>query len=119
MSRSTVRGQWSNDLPALGGSSLAAVQTWQNGGSINLGVSSPGALLALGDNVALHVDAGAWLQSTGKPSSPDPAGAITLNDSALNGGIARRQQPQHRRLRRQRVERRYLQSDGTTAQYRA
>jgi filamentous hemagglutinin len=81
-----TRGLWTNDVPAAqaGGSNLA--QTWQNGGSINLGVAAPGALLSLGDNVALRVSGGGWLNAQAKLTA-GTGGSITLNENAVLGGL--------------------------------
>jgi filamentous hemagglutinin family protein len=81
-----TRGLWTNDVPSAlaGGSSLA--QTWQNGGQIDLGVTSPGALLSLGDDVALRVSGGGWLNAQSKLSA-GTGGAITLSENAVLGGL--------------------------------
>ncbi len=79
-----VRGHWTNDTPGTGGSALA--QTWQNGGSISLGVSSPGALLSLGNDVALRTSGGAWINALGALVS-GTGGSIALTADAVNTGL--------------------------------
>jgi filamentous hemagglutinin len=81
-----VRGLWTNDMPTVRSGALAIAQTWQNGGSINLGVTTTGGLLSLGDDDALRASGGAWNQSTGK-LVPGTGGSITLNAGAVNGGF--------------------------------
>ena len=81
-----VRGQWTNDMPSAQAGALADTQTWQNGGSIDLGVSSPGALLSIADDVTLRVSGGAWLNSTGTLVA-GTGGTLTLNEDAIDGGF--------------------------------
>jgi len=80
-----VRGLWTNDMLAAT-STPALAQTWQNGGSISFGITSPGALLSLGSDIALHASGGAWMNVKGKLVS-GTGGSIALNDSALDGGL--------------------------------
>lgn len=83
-----VRGQWTNDLHALVSNSPASTQTWQNGGTVNLGVASESALLSIGNNDSLRANGGAWLNAKGSLSS-GKGGSIALNENALkNGGIS-------------------------------
>ena len=79
-----VSGQWTNDALTANGSALT--QTWQNGGQINLGVSTPGALLSLGNHDALHANGGAWLKANDSLVA-GTGGAITLSSNALNSGF--------------------------------
>jgi filamentous hemagglutinin len=81
-----VRGQWTNDMPSAQAGALADTQTWQNGGSIDLGVSSPGALLSIADDVTLRVSGGAWLNATGTLVA-GTGGTLTLNEDAIDGGF--------------------------------
>jgi filamentous hemagglutinin len=81
-----VRGLWTNDMPSARSGGLAISQTWQNGGSIDLGVASPGALLSLGANDALRTSGGAWTQSSGKLVA-GTGGSLTLSADALNAGF--------------------------------
>jgi filamentous hemagglutinin len=79
-----VRGQFSNDTTAAGVPALAP--TWPNGGSIALGVTAPGALLSIGDQVALRASGGAWLQSNGTVTG-GTGGAIAITENAVGGGL--------------------------------
>jgi filamentous hemagglutinin family protein len=81
-----VRGTWTNDLIAAesGGGTLSSV--WQDGGKINLGVGSIGALLSVGNDVTLHASGGAWLEANGT-AVYGKGGTVELNDTALNGGL--------------------------------
>jgi hypothetical protein len=81
-----VRGLWTNDMPTTRSGGLATAQTWQNGGSIALGVTTPGALLALGKEDALRTSGGAWTQSGGKLVA-GTGGSISLNAGAVNAGF--------------------------------
>ncbi len=81
-----VRGQWTNDLALVNGGHPNLAQTWQNGGSIVLGVSSIDALLSLGSNVTLHASGGAWVQSSGSTVA-GTGGSISLNADGLGGGL--------------------------------
>ena len=81
-----VRGLWTNDLLAASLGTPTASATWQNGGSVDLAVSSPGALLSLGNDVTLHASGGAWLQANGNTVA-GTGGKIVLNEGALGGGI--------------------------------
>ncbi|HEY2634925.1 MAG TPA: filamentous hemagglutinin N-terminal domain-containing protein, partial [Steroidobacteraceae bacterium] len=80
-----VRGLYTNDMPTRSGA-VATAQTWQNGGSIDLGVMTPGALLALGNDDALRASGGAWVQSSGTLSA-GTGGSITLSADAVNAGL--------------------------------
>jgi filamentous hemagglutinin len=79
-----VRGQWTNDAQLGPAASLG--QIWQNGGSINLGIASPGALLSIADDVTLRASGGAWLNSSGALAG-GTGGSITLNENVLGGGF--------------------------------
>jgi hypothetical protein len=81
-----VRGQWTNDLALVNGGNPNLAQTWQNGGSITLGVSSTDALLSLGNDVTLHASGGAWVQSNGSTVA-GTGGSISLNADGLGGGL--------------------------------
>jgi filamentous hemagglutinin family protein len=81
-----VRGLWTNDMPTASSGAPATAQTWQNGGSIGLGVASPSALLSLGANDALRTSGGAWNQSSGKVVA-GTGGSITLSANGLNTGF--------------------------------
>ncbi len=81
-----VRGLWTNDMPTVRSGALAVSQTWQNGGSIVLGATTPGSMLSLGNNDALRASGGAWDQSTGKVTG-GTGGSITLNAGSLDGGL--------------------------------
>ncbi|MGO9037842.1 MAG: filamentous haemagglutinin family protein [Steroidobacteraceae bacterium] len=82
-----VRGLWTNDRPAaLAGEPAPTAQTWQNGGTINLGVTTPGALLALGNDDALRASGGAWVQSGGT-LVPGTGGSISLSADSVNPAI--------------------------------
>jgi filamentous hemagglutinin len=81
-----VRGLWTNDMPMTRSGALATAQTWQNGGSIDLEVVSPGALLSLGANDRLRTSGGAWVPSSGKPVA-GTGGSITLSAGGLNDGF--------------------------------
>jgi filamentous hemagglutinin family protein len=81
-----VRGLWTNDMPTARSGELATSQTWQNGGSIALGVTTPGALLSLGDEDALRASGGAWTQSGGTLVA-GTGGTITLSADTVNGGL--------------------------------
>jgi filamentous hemagglutinin family protein len=82
-----VTGLWTNDqLSTLANPSATPTeQTWQNGGSINLGVQSADALLSLGNAVALHANGGAWLNSKGQLTA-GTGGSITLSEDAQSTG---------------------------------
>jgi filamentous hemagglutinin family protein len=79
-----VRGQWTNDTVAAGAPAL--LPTWQNGGTIAIGATSPGALVSLGTDVTLRASGGAWLQANGTPT-PGKGGSIAINDNAPDGGL--------------------------------
>jgi filamentous hemagglutinin family protein len=79
-----VSGQWTNDAPTVNGSALT--QTWQNGGQINLGVSTPGAMLSLGNRDALRANGGAWLKANDSLVA-GTGGSITLSSNAFNSGL--------------------------------
>ncbi len=79
-----VSGRWTNDWLTPGATALS--QNWQNGGTINLGVSSNGALLSLGADVALHASGGAWINSKGALTS-GTGGSIALTEDAVDGGL--------------------------------
>ena len=80
-----VRGRWTNDMP-LSNTTAALAQTWQNGGSIELGIASPGALLSMGNEVSLRASGGAWLNAKGALTA-GTGGAISLTTDALNAGF--------------------------------
>jgi filamentous hemagglutinin family protein len=82
-----VDGLWTNDELTANKGVTPLVQTWQNGGSINLGVASAGSLLSVGDNVTLHASGGAWLESNGTTVA-GTGGSIGLNSAAPNAGLA-------------------------------
>jgi filamentous hemagglutinin len=80
-----VRGLWTNDMmPASIMPALA--QTWQNGGSINLGVSSVGAMLSLGNDNALRASGGAWIDAKGTLTA-GTGGSISMISNAIGGGL--------------------------------
>jgi filamentous hemagglutinin len=79
-----VRGQWTND--ATDTLTTALAQTWQNGGSISVGVSSLNALLEVGDSVTLRASGGAWLSAKGKLTA-GTGGSIAFNENAVGGGF--------------------------------
>ena len=85
-----VRGQWTNDSPLAPGSVLAP--TYQNGGSITLGLSatnSPltsGGELVLGDNVSLRASGGAWIQANNAVVG-GTGGNITLDASPYQSAL--------------------------------
>jgi filamentous hemagglutinin len=81
-----VRGLWTNDQSGAGSGTLAAAPTWQNGGTIALGINSPGALLSIGNSVALQASGGAWLEANGTTVA-GTGGSIALNAAALGGGL--------------------------------
>jgi filamentous hemagglutinin len=81
-----VRGLWTNDMPTARSGALATAQTWQNGGSLSLGVTAPGALLLLGNGDSLRTSGGAWIQSSGKLVA-GTGGLITLSADAVNAGF--------------------------------
>ena len=79
-------GLWTNDMPLVGAGVSATDQTWQNGGTISLGVAAPGALLSVGNDVSLRANGGAWLNAKGRRVD-GIGGSIALTDSAVNGGL--------------------------------
>ncbi|MDB6102111.1 MAG: hemagglutinin-related protein [Gammaproteobacteria bacterium] len=79
-------GLWTNDMPIVGAGVSATAQTWQNGGSISLGVAAPGALLSVGNGVSLRANGGAWLNAKGSLVD-GTGGSIALIDNAVNGGL--------------------------------
>jgi filamentous hemagglutinin family protein len=79
-----VGGLWTNDMPMAGGTGVA--QTWQNGGQIDLGVVAPGALLSIGDDVALRADGGAWMNAKGSLTG-GTGGTIAISSDASNSGL--------------------------------
>jgi filamentous hemagglutinin len=79
-----VRGLWTNDLATPNASALP--QTWQNGGNISVGTSSPGALLSIGSDVTLHASGGAWMNNSGTLTNGS-GGSIALNAGAVGGGL--------------------------------
>ncbi len=81
-----VRGLWTNDMPAVQAGIVPQAQTWQNGGSINLGVSTPGALLSAGNDVALRASGGAWMQGGGTLVA-GTGGLIALSSNAMNSAL--------------------------------
>jgi filamentous hemagglutinin len=81
-----VRGLWTNDRFAADTGASDAASTWQNGGSIGLAVDSQGALLSVGNDVALHASGGAWLETNGTTVG-GTGGKIALNAAGLGGGL--------------------------------
>ncbi len=79
-----VRGQWTNDW--LNPNVASATQTWQNGGSITLGLGSIGSLLSIGNDVDLRASGGAWINSRGTLTA-GTGGSISLNANATNAGF--------------------------------
>jgi filamentous hemagglutinin family protein len=78
-----VSGQWTNDSYGAGG--IGSAPTLQNGGTINLQLTTNPSELVLGDGVTLRANGGAWEQSTGTMSY-GKGGAITLDASPAPGG---------------------------------
>jgi filamentous hemagglutinin family protein len=79
-------GLWTNDMPIVGAGVSATAQTWQNGGSISLGVVAPGALLSVGNDVSLRANGGAWLNAKGSLAD-GTGGSIALTANAVNSGL--------------------------------
>jgi len=79
-----VRGTWTND--ELNPEVVPVAPIWENGGKIDLGLGSIGALLSLGDNVTLRTSGGAWINSTGTVT-PGTGGSITLNAGVVDSGF--------------------------------
>jgi filamentous hemagglutinin len=77
-----VRGLWTNDSPSANTPALS--QTWTDGGDISLSIASPGALLSLGNDVALRASGGAWINAKGALVGGS-GGSITLNAGAVAG----------------------------------
>jgi filamentous hemagglutinin len=73
-----VSGQWTNDGLLAGG--LGSAPTLQNAGSISLKLTQPGNELALGNNVSLEANGGAWEQASGTLTY-GTGGSITLDAS--------------------------------------
>ena len=71
-----VSGQWTNDSLLAGG--LGSAPTMQNAGSISLKLTQPGNELALGNNVSLQANGGAWEQAGGTLTY-GTGGSITLD----------------------------------------
>jgi filamentous hemagglutinin len=81
-----VRGLWTNDMPAVQAGIVPLAQTWQDGGQIELGVSTPGALLSVGNDVTLHASGGAWMQGGGTLVA-GKGGHIALISDGMNSGL--------------------------------
>jgi filamentous hemagglutinin family protein len=81
-----VDGLWTNDFLTANAGTPAASSTWQNGGSIDLAVNSTGALLSLGNDVALHASGSGWFEANGT-TVDGTGGSITLNAASLGGGL--------------------------------
>ncbi len=79
-----VSGEWTND--ATWASGVGTSPTYLNGGKITLQLTAPGSELALGENVSLIANGGAWLQSGGTVSY-GAGGAITLDASPSTAAI--------------------------------
>lgn len=79
-----VSGLWTNDMPLSGGTGVT--QTWQNGGQVNIGVSSPGALLSIGNGVTLTANGGAWMTASGALNA-GKGGTISLVSDGINTGF--------------------------------
>ncbi|MDP1926193.1 MAG: filamentous hemagglutinin, partial [Thiobacillus sp.] len=87
----STRGSWVNDLPGTGGTGTAAPLI--DGGSIALTAQSisdgPGNFiaqgeLALGQDVTLDADSGAWLKADGKLAGGD-GGSVALSGYRVDG----------------------------------
>lgn len=89
-----VRGQWVNDSAVLGGSSLAAGPTLQDGGKISIDTSpvdpkyllGDDAQLILGDNVSLRASGGGWVSRTNALTG-GKGGQISILSAAVGPGI--------------------------------
>jgi filamentous hemagglutinin len=79
-------GLWTNDFPMASAGGSAIAQTWQNGGTISMGASAPGALLSVGNDVSLRANGGAWLTAKGTVNS-GTGGSISLTANAPNAGL--------------------------------
>ncbi|HTB66252.1 MAG TPA: filamentous hemagglutinin family protein [Steroidobacteraceae bacterium] len=82
-----VSGQWTNDSFAAGG--IGSAPTLQNGGTIDLALTTFPGELVLGNGVTLRANGGAWQQNRGTltygqggsitlDASPEPGGAIQI-----------------------------------------
>jgi filamentous hemagglutinin family protein len=81
-----VRGLWTNDMPAALDNVPALTPTWQNGGSISLGLGSSGALLSLGNGDALLASGGGWMNAKGTLTA-GTGGSIAVNAGVVGGGL--------------------------------
>ncbi len=76
-----VSGQWTNDIALEQATSTPTLlPTLQQGGSIDLQLISPTGELAIGNNVSLEANGGAWLSSSGQLTD-GAGGSITLDAS--------------------------------------
>jgi filamentous hemagglutinin len=79
-----VSGQWTNDATLSGG--VGTAPTYQNGGKVELQLTTPGSELVLGNNVSLKANGGAWLQSGGTVAY-GTGGSLTLDASPPQAAI--------------------------------
>ncbi len=79
-----VGGQWTNDATPTGG--VGTAPTLQNAGALSLQLTTPGAELVLGNDVALKADGGAWLQASGT-ASYGTGGSISLDASPAQAAL--------------------------------
>ena len=79
-----VSGQWTNDaMPSVG---LGTAPVYQNGGKIDLQLTTAGSELILGNDVSLKANGGAWLQPGGTVSYGS-GGSLTLDASPSQAAI--------------------------------
>ena len=79
-----VSGQWTNDNLQV--SSVGTGLTLQNAGSIDVQLNISGSALALGNQVSLKADGGAWLQSNGTVTD-GKGGSITLDANPAQAAV--------------------------------
>jgi len=79
-----VSGQWTND--GIVGQGIGAAPLLEDGGSIDLKLTTLQSQLVLGNNVSLRANGGAWLESGGTLSY-GTGGAITLDASPALSAI--------------------------------
>ena len=79
-----VSGRWTNDSIVADG--IGTAPTLQNGGSINLQLTTPQSELVIGNDVSLKANGGAWLQSGGALTYGS-GGSIALNASPVEAAL--------------------------------